>query len=185
MSQMAGKAISESPVKKSVSLVPEGLKWNLRHSQALFPVRGVFEEKNTTLNDKQWSEMTKTSEISFNPGDRVARYCEVRDRVKGKILGWVFIFEVKTTGGTVPAGVAINSDGLIRSVGVLTLQMGLPIALPLFLNQFEGKGLDSDWSYGVGIQLPEESEKDGMELTQVVRKALYWTKEISGITFRF
>lgn len=183
MSQMGGGSTDGEPAKsgsfsKKAAPLLESLEWDRKNLQALFPVRGWFEEKKLSLTDKQWSEMKDALGVESTPGDREVKYCEVLDEEDGKLLGWVFTFKVGPPAAKLPAGVAIRPGGLVRSVGVLTLEPGFPLAKPSFLDQFEGMGLDSDWSYGTGVQPAERVEKEGEELAVDVHKALFWTKAL-------
>lgn len=153
--------------------------WPGKRLGQTYPESAKFTSRQVTLSSDQMSRIEQALGERVEPENRTPTFYPAFDTA-GEKIGFVLFSDQTGENGPIEIGVAVDREGKVRHVVILSSREDKKIGRPSFLDQFNGKNIKDPLKIGADITPVAGSEKVSQAVANGVRKVLLIKQEAFG-----
>ncbi|TAK06166.1 MAG: hypothetical protein EPO39_09570 [Candidatus Manganitrophaceae bacterium] len=153
--------------------------WPGKRLSQVYPEAAKFTSRQGGLSAEQIGRIEQALGERVEAESRAPTFYPAFDKA-GEKIGFVLFADQAGENGPIEIGVAVDPQGRVRHVVILSSREDKKIGQPSFLDQFSGKTAKDPLKIGADITPVPGSEKGSQSVANGVRKALLIKQEVFG-----
>lgn len=153
--------------------------WPGKRLSQTYPEAAKFTSRQAGLSAEQIGRIEQALGERMEAESRAPTFYPAFNKA-GEKIGFVLFADQGGENGPIEMGVAVDPQGRVRHVVILSSREDKKISQPSFLDQFNGKSVKDSLKVGEDITPVAGSEKGSQAVANGVRKALLIKQEVFG-----
>lgn len=153
--------------------------WPGKRLSQVFPEAAKFTSRQVALSVDQLARIEQAIGDRVEPENRTPTFYPAYNKA-GEKIGFVLFVDQAGENGPIELGVAVDAEGTVRHVAVLSSREDRRVARPEFLVQFEGKTVKNPLKSWAALTPVPSAERASQAVATGVRKVLLLKQEVFG-----